>query len=163
MKRLVLVDGYNLIKRDPILSGLERRSLQAAREGLFARLLSSYNLRACDVLIVFDGQGPAESSDRWGRLKITYSRSGQSADEVITRMTAAAPDPSQVVVLSDDREIRQAVSRSGATAAGSADRSQPRVTDKPDSSEDEARPKDRKGNPRRAKKQRRRPPDGFHW
>ncbi len=163
MKRLVLVDGYNIIKRDPILSGLERRSLQTAREALFARLLSSYNLRACDVIVVFDGQGPAETTDRWGNLKIIYSMSGQTADTVIARLATLARDPSQVVALSDDREIRQAVTQSGGVAAGSADRKQPRAADKRDGDDEEDRSKEKKGNPRRAKKRDRQPQDKFRW
>ena len=80
LKRTVLVDGYNIIKRDPVLSSIERRGLQAAREALLARLLSSYDLRTCDVTVVFDGQGPAETSDKWGKVKVIYSRAGQTAD-----------------------------------------------------------------------------------
>lgn len=163
MKRIVLVDGYNIIKRDPILSGLERRGLQVAREALFSRLLSSYDLRGNEITVVFDGQGPRETTDRWGVLKIIYSRSGESADAVIARLAAACKDPSQMVGLSDDRAVRQSVTQAGGQAAGSADRRPPRMADKQKPDDDEPRTKEKKGNPRRAKKRPRQGPDTFYW
>ncbi len=164
LKRTVLVDGYNIIKRDPILSGLERRGLQVAREALFSRLLSSYDLRGNEITVVFDGQGERETADRWGALKIVYSRSGDSADAVIARLAAACKDPSQMVVLSDDRAVRQSVTQVGGVAAGSADRRQPRMADKQQKTDDdEPHSQGKKGNPRRAKKRPRQGPDPFYW
>jgi predicted RNA-binding protein with PIN domain len=163
VKRTILVDGYNIIKRDPILSGLERLGLQVAREALFSRLLSSYDLRGNDITVVFDGQGARETTDRWGVLKIIYSRSGESADAVIARLAAASKDPSQMVGLSDDRAVRQSITQAGGQAAGSADRRSPRMTDKQNTGDEEPRGKEKKGNPRRAKKRPRQGPDTFHW
>lgn len=164
LKRTVLVDGYNLIRRDPVLAAIERRGLQAARDALLARMLSSYNLRTCDVTVVFDGQGPAETTEGWGKVKVIYSRSGQTADEVIARLSATAKDPSQVVVLSDDRSVRDSVTRVGGQAAGSADRRQPRSSDKAQAGGDEgAQRKDKKGNPRRAPKRPRDDGSAFRW
>jgi predicted RNA-binding protein with PIN domain len=163
VKRTILVDGYNIIKRDPILSGLERLGLQVAREALFSRLLSSYDLRGNDITVVFDGQGARETTDRWGVLKIIYSRSGESADAVIARLAAASKDPSQMVGLSDDRAVRQSITQAGGQAAGSADRRPPRMADKQHAGDDEPRGKEKKGNPRRAKKRPRQGPDTFHW
>ncbi len=163
MKRIVLVDGYNIILRDPVLAPLSRRSLQTAREALLARLLSSYDLRACDVTVVFDGQGAAETADRWGKIRILYSPYGQTADDVIARLAAQAKDPSQLVVLSDDRSVRDSATRLGGVAAGSSDRRQaasPVKTDDPDAPH--GRP-EKKGNPRRAPKARRNRDEGFRW
>ena len=169
IRRTVLVDGYNVIKRDPVLVSIERRGLQAAREALLARLLSSYDLRTCDVVVVFDGQGPAETTEGWGKVRIIYSRSGQTADEVIARLSAAARDPSQVVAISDDRSVRDSVTRVGGQAAGSADRRQPRAGDKerPDGQgkddEGQQRGREKKGNPRRAPRRPRQGGAGFRW
>lgn len=163
MKRTVLVDGYNIIKRDAILSGLERRGLQVAREALFSRLLSSYDLRGNEITVVFDGQGERETMDRWGVLKIIYSRSGETADAVIARLAAVSKDPSQMVVLSDDRAVRQSVTQAGGVAAGSADRRQPRMADKQKTDDDEPHSQGKKGNPRRAKRRPRQGPEPFRW
>jgi predicted RNA-binding protein with PIN domain len=166
VKRTILVDGYNIIKRDPVLSGLERLGLQVAREALFSRLLSSYDLRGNDITVVFDGQGAGETTDRWGVLKIIYSRFGESADVVIARLAAASKDPSQMVGLSDDRAVRQSITQAGGQAAGSADRRAPRMADKQSSQDDEPREREKrekKGNPRRAKKRQRQGPETFHW
>jgi len=158
-----LVDGYNIIKRDESLSRLLSRSLQAAREALLGRLLSSYDLRTCDITVVFDGQGVTETAERWGRVKVIYSRSDQTADEVIARLASAARDPSQVVVLSDDRAVRQSVTQTGGQAAGSADRRPPRLVDKSGDDEEERRSREKKGNPQRAKRRRRSGTEPFRW
>lgn len=163
MKRQVIVDGYNLIKRDPLLLALEQRSLQTARQALIARLMSSYNLRTCDITVVFDGSvvaPPAAATERWGRIKVVYSRPPQTADDVIRGLVAAAKDPSQVVVLSDDRELRDSVQTRGGVVAGSADRRAPRPADK--ERDADHRPQPKKGNPRRAKKKDRRS-SKFRW
>ncbi len=164
MKRQVIVDGYNLIKRDPLLLALEQRSLETARQALIARLMSSYNLRTCDVTVVFDGSAvapPAASTERWGRIKVVYSRPPQTADDVIRALVAAAKDPSQVVVLSDDRELRDSVQTRGGVVAGSTDRRAPRSADKERDSSDR-RPQPKKGNPHRAKKKDRKR-SGLKW
>jgi len=164
MKRQVIVDGYNLIKRDPLLSALEQRSLETARQALIARLMSSYNLRTCDITVVFDGSAvapPAAATERWGRIKVVYSRPPQTADDVIRALVAAAKDPSQVVVLSDDRELRDSVQTRGGVVAGSADRRAPRPADKERDAANH-RPQPKKGNPRRAKKKDRRS-NKFRW
>jgi len=165
MKRQVIVDGYNLIKRDPLLLALEQRSLATARQALIARLMSSYNLRACDITVVFDGSvvaPPAAATERWGRIKVVYSRPPQTADDVIRGLVAAAKDPSQVVVLSDDRELRDSVQTRGGVVAGSADRRAPRPVDKEERDAADHRSQPKKGNPRRAKKKDRRS-SKFRW
>lgn len=163
MKRFVVVDGYNLILRDPVLAPISQRSLQTAREALLARLLSSYDLRACDLTVVFDGQGATETTDRWGKIRVIYSRFGQSADEVIARLATETKDPSQLVVLSDDRAVRGSATRAGGVAAGSADRRQPTAAAKPDDLDAPRTGSNKKGNPRRAPKPKRDRGDGFRW
>jgi predicted RNA-binding protein with PIN domain len=166
-KRIVLVDGYNLIKNDPALSVIEVRSLEAGRRALISRLLTTFNLQANDVTVVFDGSNvplPAPSSERHGQVRVIFSRQGETADTVIKRLAAAAPPDRQVVLLSDDRELRSAVQARGAIVGGAAQRARPRATpvtwrkDDPAGNDSAPRRQEKKGNPRRAKKRDRRPP-----
>jgi hypothetical protein len=167
-KRLVFVDGYNLIRNDPTLSAIEARSLQAGRQALISRLMTSFNLQANEITVVFDGSAtplPLPSSERYGQIRVLYSRQGETADAVILRLIAATPPGRQVVVLSDDHEIRDAVQARGGIVGGAADRARPRPTssdlEKKDA-EQKPRTTEKKGNPRRAKRRSRRR-DSVRW
>jgi hypothetical protein len=162
-KRLVLVDGYNLIKNDPMLSAIEARSLEAGRRALVSRLLTSLNLHANDITVVFDGSAlplPLPSAERYGAVNVIFSRQGETADAVIKRMIAAAAPGRPLLLLSDDRELRSAVQAHGGVAGGAADRARPRPTGHLASKDGDEPPrnKEKKGNPRRAKRRARQTP-----
>jgi predicted RNA-binding protein with PIN domain len=158
MKRLVLVDGYNLIRNDPILSAIEARSLEAGRGALISRLASRFSLQANEITVVFDGVDaplPYPSTERNGQIRVIFSRKGESADTVIVRMAAAVAPGRQVLLLSDDQEIRTAVQAQGGAVGGAAEREQPRLVRSAfarKDSDDVPRNREKKGNPRRAKK-----------
>jgi predicted RNA-binding protein with PIN domain len=163
-KRLVFVDGYNLIRNDPTLSAIEARSLDAGRRALVSRLLTSFNLQTNDITVVFDGANealPLPASERYGPVKVIFSRQGETADAVILRLVAATPPGRQVVLLSDDGELRSAVQGRGGIVGGAANRARPRPTPY-DQAKKEAdktpRGTDKKGNPRRAKRRPRQQP-----
>jgi predicted RNA-binding protein with PIN domain len=171
-KRMVFVDGYNLIRNDPTLSAIEARSLEAGRRALISRLLTSYDQRANQITIVFDGANAPEmapSAERYGDIHVLYSR-GETADALITRLVNATPPGQQTIVLSDDGQVRSDARSRGAVVGGSADRAKARPTradlsgkDK-DSGDNRPRTTQKKGNPRRAKRRTRRQPDvGVRW
>lgn len=159
-KRLVFVDGYNLIRNDPALSTIEGRSLEAGRQALISRLLTSFDLQSNEITVVFDGSDvplPLPSSTRYGPLQVVFSRQGETADTVITRLVSAAPPGRQVVLLSDDQELRRFVQARGGVVAGAAERRRPRPTLYDTSHKDAEldsgpRRTTKKGNPRRAKR-----------
>jgi len=166
-KRLVLVDGYNLIRNDATLSAIEARSLEAGRRALVSRMLTSFSTQANEITVVFDGgAAPADapSSERYGQVRVVFSRQGETADAVILRMIAATPPGRQILLLSDDGELRRAVQAHGGLAGGAADRARPRFVAPQDDRDGESRPRstDKKGNPRRAKKRTRRTPP-INW
>lgn len=154
-----LVDGYNVIRRDPELSSRERESLQAGREALL-RLLAPVARRTGDrFTVVFDGAGIGPVLPQSpAAVRALFSRRGESADQVLARLAAQAGAGSTVV--SSDRAVRQAAGRSGAIAVtaeeflarvtrGSGGRGAARKDD------EEELPAPRKGNPRRPKKRER--------
>lgn len=163
-KRLVLVDGYNLIKNDPALSAIEARSLEAGRRALVSRLLTSFNTQTNDITVVFDGSDlplPVPNSERYGAVRVLFSRQGETADAVILRLVALTPAGRQIVLLSDDQELRDAVRARGGIVAGSADRARARPTPADPAQKDgDERPRSakKKGNPHRARRRARRTP-----
>ncbi len=162
-KRLVLVDGYNLIRNDSTLAAIEARSLEAGRRALISRLLTSFSAQANEITVVFDGSaapGDAPAQERYGQIRVVYSRQNETADAVILRMIDATPASRQILLLSDDGELRRAAQAHGGIVGGAADRARPRVAPAAGDDEEDRRPHsaEKKGNPRRAKRRSRRTP-----
>lgn len=104
------IDGYNLLHRIPELDDSPSPQGELVRFIKKHRLTGSHNN---SVVIVFDGHEPpgmpAERS-----YSIVFSE-GRSADDVIKERVAKTKNRSQVVVVSDDREIRDCARGDGAT------------------------------------------------
>ncbi len=115
-RRRVIVDGYNVIKQDPDLSALERKSLETARQALLARLRSHRYLRGDEIIVVFDGQGEHATTEEIGGIRVVFSEASESADLAILRLADAAPAGMPVLVLSEDLEVRYEVARRGGKA-----------------------------------------------
>ena len=114
MGRQILVDGYNVIKRDVSFQALSAKSLADARQLLIDQLASRYRHTPHQVIVVFDGDGVSEQSTQNRRVRIIYSRAGETADSVITRLaTSARAVGREVELYSDDREVRQSVFQQG--------------------------------------------------
>jgi predicted RNA-binding protein with PIN domain len=118
--RQVLIDGYNVIRADPVLSGLEARSLEEARDQLTRAVASWPRFRDDDVTIVFDGSRGRSfaSTRRFGHVTVTFSASA-SADDVIKSLAARSRDPARIIVVTNDADIRQFCSALGCSVTGS--------------------------------------------
>ncbi len=152
-----LIDGYNVVRRDPELAGLDRRSLQDGREALLRLLARVARDSGDDFVVVFDGARGGGISPPAGRVRVIFSRPPEKADDVLVRLARAGGDG--VTVVSSDRAIQDASRRAHAAVAGAgeflahafADAVEPNG----DETEDEPRPP-KAGNPRRLKRAERR-------
>ncbi len=131
--QLILVDGYNVIRNTPGLARAEAISLEQGRAALLDQLTARYRHTPHRVVVVFDGDGVAESVQPirgLSRGQVIYTRRGETADEVIRRLAAEAASTMQapgdetakytmmqVVVVSDDYEVRLGATAHGATTA----------------------------------------------
>ena len=116
MGRDILVDGYNVIKRNVSFQTLSTKSLASARQLLVNQLANRYRHTPHQVIVVFDGDGVSEQTLQDRRVRIIYSRAGETADSVIARLAASARASGREVELySDDNEVRQSVSQQGGT------------------------------------------------
>ncbi|HJT57014.1 MAG TPA: NYN domain-containing protein [Ktedonobacteraceae bacterium] len=114
MGRTILVDGYNVIKRSPAFQVLEAKNLALARQQLITQLVNRYRHTPHQVTVVFDGNSEIEQVQYERRIRIMYSRHGETADSVIARLaTAARQEGREVEMYSDDREVQQTVARQG--------------------------------------------------
>lgn len=174
----ILIDGYNVIRNIPALLAAERLSLRDGREALLAQVIARYRHTPHRIVVVFDGDGPAETTQpipRMPRSQIVFTRRGELADAVIQRLAAAEREcGAHVVAISDDLEVRMSAEQSGGTAAR-VDALAARLNEPPayqrrlarhrayvrqqwESSEDDAPEARRGGNSRRAAKRQRTQP-----
>lgn len=120
--RQIIVDGYNVIRADDRLQALERVSLENARDVLARTLASSPRLANDRIMVVFDGTRgtrPHIHRHRLGRVELVYSARGQLADDVIVAETQALAGTAQVVVVSNDVEVRERCRANGCEVSGS--------------------------------------------
>lgn len=106
----LIVDGYNVTK-----TGYGDLPLATQRSRLTQGLAVLAARTGAEVTCVYDGadRPPAMPPAPRG-VRVLFSPSGQSADELIRRLVAAEPFGRPVAVVSADREVADGVRRSGA-------------------------------------------------
>ena len=172
----ILIDGYNVSRNMPGSRPEDGVALATARENLLAMVRLRFRGTPHHVVVIFDGNGEREVRKPIKGLhggRCIFTQRGTSADAVIVRLTAEADDEGrQVVVCTNDLEVRQNTTRHGATHASVAGMT--RTLNAPDrytakrfkhmahirrewesDADGEPRTHPRKGNPRRAPKKQR--------
>lgn len=112
-----ILDGYNLIKQDTRLAFLR---LEAGRLALLKQIQAK-DLRGSPkncVTVVFDGQIAATQESFSCGIKVVYT-SAETADDWIKRFVEDSPAPKNIVVVTDDKDIRHFVRACGAAILGS--------------------------------------------
>jgi predicted RNA-binding protein with PIN domain len=116
----ILVDGYSLLHNWTSLAPGKPRYSAAAREELIRRLTLYRDSIGTPITIVFDGAGAppgATPPHSKPELEIIYSKPGQTADEVIERVTARMQDFGEVLAVTDDYAERDTVIALGGMAS----------------------------------------------
>lgn len=152
-----LVDGYNVIRRAPELKSREQESLEAGRQALCALLVEVARVSGDSFTVVFDGAQAGGRAGGGSGVTVIFSSARESADSVLARMAREGG-----AVVSNDREVRRAAERAGATVVTTdqflarldqARRLPPEApADLMDGDEEEPSRGPRKGNPRRLSK-----------
>ena len=115
----LLVDGYNLIKTAPLLSQYERTSLRSARIALQKALAAR---RAVSISLFYDGDDEGGGGQRnWGSLRIRYSSSLETADDLIMQEVQSRHGSKRLRVISSDRAIRNFARRHRIRTTSSSD------------------------------------------
>jgi len=113
---MVLVDGYNVtMSAWPDLAVADqRRALDRALVGLHARTGAGF-------VVVYDGDGTTvpRPRPRERGIDVRFTDAGVEADDEIIELAATLPADVPVVVVSDDRRVRDGVRVSGANLIGS--------------------------------------------
>jgi predicted RNA-binding protein with PIN domain len=101
-----LVDGYNVIRREPALAEREREGLEAGRQALCRLLSNAARVSGDRFTVVFDGSREGGSFAGGPGVHAIFSSARETADHVLARMATAG-----AAVVSNDREVRRAAAR----------------------------------------------------
>jgi predicted RNA-binding protein with PIN domain len=113
--RLIIVDGYNLIHRAPLLRPGPERSLRESREKLVNLLSWAVGGGEARFLVVFDGAEGREPEESGGRVEVRFSRPPLKADDVIRELVEElAGHGPRVTVVTADLEIARHARAMGA-------------------------------------------------
>jgi len=112
-----VIDGFNVIHKINQLRNSNNPHLGLIRYLQAYELTGSRNNR---VIIVFDGGPNRDAIREKGSFEVFFSQD-QSADDLIKVKLSQFKRTSEVVVVSDDREIRNAAKKFGARICRTAD------------------------------------------
>lgn len=114
--RILIVDGHSVIFSWQDLAELHARNPAAARESLVRTLTGLQDSTDWSVAVVFDGRGvKASNESEPGGITVFYSRSGQTADSIIERLSAKYGRTHDVTVATNDNMERVTVEALGCT------------------------------------------------
>ncbi|MDB6023021.1 MAG: hypothetical protein JWQ04_2878 [Pedosphaera sp.] len=116
----ILIDGYSLLHGWPELAPGKPRFSAAARDELIHRLTLYRDTVGTPITIVFDGANAdikLSTVESTPEVEILYSRAGQTADQVIERVTHRMKDYGEVLAVTDDFAERDTVIALGGLAS----------------------------------------------
>lgn len=115
----VLVDGYSLLHGWPELAEGQPRHSPIARDALVQMLARYADATVIPVTVVFDGSRPRlgrAHSEEHSSVEVIFSRAGQTADQIIERVTHRMKPYGEVLVVTDDHAERDTVISLGGLA-----------------------------------------------
>jgi hypothetical protein len=118
----IIIDGYNLIRQSTKLSTLDQQDIMLGREALVNMLAAYRKIKPHRITVVFDGSNSPVFSPQRSRQKgisIRFSRSRESADDVIKRM--AHKEREKALVVSSDRDVADFSAASGAATISASE------------------------------------------
>lgn len=110
----IVIDGYNLIRQSSSLAGIDSKNMQKGREALIDRLASYKRVKGYAITVVFDGwksDNLSEGREKLKGINVIYSKAGETADEVIKRMSSNLKEGG--IVITADNDITSFAKRQG--------------------------------------------------
>ena len=116
----ILIDGYSLLHNWSQLAPGRPRHSAMARDELIQRLTLYQDAIGTPITVFFDGSGaPSGTPAAVSRpeLEVLYSRSGQTADQMIERAAHRFREFGEVLAVTDDLAERETVISVGGSAS----------------------------------------------
>ncbi len=115
----VIIDGYNMIFSVPELgANIDKCDTEILRDKLLSLLDQYKGKRRHELVVVFDGNEGASSTTSVSGIDIVFPSAGLDADEEIKSFVSNSKSPRQIIVVTDDRSIRQFVRKYGSKVVG---------------------------------------------
>ena len=113
--RYLIVDGHSVIFAWPELRKLHARRSSLAREALLKKLRDYQDWTGVHVVVVFDGKGKkVDAISDPAEVQVFYSRTGQSADAIIERLSSKYAKRFELMVATSDLMEAETVHACGA-------------------------------------------------
>jgi uncharacterized protein len=113
--RYLIVDGHSVIFAWSELRKLHERRSSLAREALIKRLRDYQDWTGVRVVVVFDGKGrKIDVTSDPADVQIFYSRTGQTADAIVERLTSKYARQFEITVATSDSMEGETVEACGA-------------------------------------------------
>ncbi|NQU94674.1 MAG: NYN domain-containing protein [Candidatus Omnitrophica bacterium] len=110
MKKIFILDGYNVIYRISELTAKLKESLAEARSALAMHVAGWKRSRVnAEIIIVFDGRDVDfmdYSRTKIGGIDCVFTRAKEAADDRIISMVKNSKEPSSITVISHDNRVR---------------------------------------------------------
>ncbi len=115
-----IIDGNNCVWAfERIRRLVMRKKWKDARGNLVELVARSTAKKGLRAIVVFDLAGKKRHEpETVGEVEVVWSEPGEEADRVIRDYLEAAPDPSEWVVVTSDREVREHARRLRARVVG---------------------------------------------
>jgi predicted RNA-binding protein with PIN domain len=116
----ILVDGYSLLHNWPELAPGKPRFSAKAREELISRLTQYQDACGTPVTIIFDGASGVAGAvglSSTSEVEVLFTRSGQTADQLIERAAHRLSAFGEVLAVTDDLAERETVISMGGLAS----------------------------------------------
>ncbi|SDZ62381.1 hypothetical protein SAMN05421736_12218 [Evansella caseinilytica] len=116
-RRILLVDGYNIIGDWPELRELQKNDLEGARDYLIEKMAEYQAFTGMEVTIIFDAHMVPGLGKRYKnfRLNIVYTREKETADERIEKLVKDLKRiDTQIYVATSDFVEQRVIFASGA-------------------------------------------------
>jgi len=116
----ILVDGYSLLHHWPELASGKPRHSFYARDALVSVLTQYQDASGTLVTVIFDGGGapPGTPKNELAKsgIEVLYSKKGQTADQVIERVSHLMKPYGEVMAVTNDYAERETVISLGGSA-----------------------------------------------
>lgn len=121
-KKLLLVDGYNVIFAWDTLNDLAKDNIDAAKDKLIAVLSNYQGIVDHEILVVFDGykvKGNRGSDSIREDIRVVHTKEGETADQYIEQFTHSKQKEYQITVATSDGLIQTITSGAGCSIVSS--------------------------------------------
>lgn len=103
--KYMLIDGYNVVHAWPELSDLASRDINAAAGRLIDIVMNYQGMTGVDTILVFDAyKVPGHNTEvyEYGKLKVVYTKTSETADRYIERYAHANGSKYDITVVTSD-------------------------------------------------------------